>query len=212
MVESTYDVSEDGVQSERRVARITQIIGSYRLLALLLALPWAWLAVGHAAGWLFYGEVVHASGEWAMRFLLAALAVTPLRRIFPHYAWTAWLLRRRRYLGVAAFAYTVLHAAVYLQRIADLPRILAEAAEVGLLTGWIGLALFLPLAITSNDASVRRLGPTWKTLHRLIYAAAAASFAHWILVAFDRTTAYAYLAIWVALTVVRFAVSRAQTY
>ena len=187
------------------MARITQIIGSYRLLALLLALPWAWLGVAYSAGWLFYGEVVHASGEWAMRFLLAALAVTPLRRIFPSYAWTAWLLPRRRYLGVAAFAYTVLHAAVYLQRI-DLPRILAEAAEAGLLTGWIGFALFLPLAITSNDASVRRLGGAWKTLHRLVYAAAAASFAHWILVAFDRTTAYAYLAIWVALVLARFAV------
>jgi sulfoxide reductase heme-binding subunit YedZ len=190
------------------MARITQIVGSYRLLALLLALPWAWLALGYAADWLFYGEVVHASGEWAMRFLLAALAVTPLRRLFPRHVWTAWLLPRRRYLGVAAFAYAMLHAIVYLQRIADLPRILAEAAEAGLLTGWIGLALFLPLAITSNDASVRRLGPAWKTLHRLVYAAAAASFAHWILVAFDRTTAYVYLAVWVALGVARLSVNR----
>ncbi|HJR70488.1 MAG TPA: ferric reductase-like transmembrane domain-containing protein [Gammaproteobacteria bacterium] len=188
------------------MARIAQIVGSYRLLALLLALPWAWLAIGYATGRLFYGEVVHASGEWAMRFLLAALAITPLRRIFPRHTSTAWLLPRRRYLGVAAFAYTVLHAVVYLQRIADWPRIVAEAAEAGLLTGWIGLALFLPLAVTSNDASVRRLGPAWKTLHRLVYAAAAASFVHWILVAFDRTTAYAYLAIWVALVVARFAV------
>jgi sulfoxide reductase heme-binding subunit YedZ len=188
------------------MTRISQIVGSYRLLALLLALPWAWLAVGYAAGWLFYGEVVHASGEWAMRLLLAALAVTPLRRIFPRHAWTAWLLPRRRYFGVAAFAYMILHAVVYVQRLADWPRIRAEAAEAGLLTGWIGFALFLPLAITSNDASVRRLGSTWKKLHRFVYAAAAASFAHWILVAFDRTTAYSYLAIWVALVVARFAV------
>lgn len=190
------------------MTRIAQIVGSYRLLALLLALPGVWLAVGYAGDRLFYGEVVHASGEWAMRFLLAALAVTPLRRVFPRSAWTAWLLQRRRYLGVAAFAYAVLHAIVYLQRIADLPRILAEAAEAGLLTGWIGLALFLPLAITSNDASVRRLGPWWKTLHRLVYAAAAASFAHWILVAFDRTTTYVYLAIWVGLVVARISVNR----
>jgi sulfoxide reductase heme-binding subunit YedZ len=188
------------------MTRIAQIVGSYRLLALLLALPWAWLAVGYVTGRLFYGEVVHASGEWAMRFLLAALAVTPLRRIFPQHTWTAWLLPRRRYLGVSAFAYATLHAIVYLLRIADLPRILAEAAEAGLLTGWIGLALFLPLAITSNDASVRRLGPAWKTLHRLVYAAAAASFAHWILVAFDPTAAYVYLAIGAALVVARFAV------
>jgi sulfoxide reductase heme-binding subunit YedZ len=190
------------------MTRIAQIVGSHRLLALLLALPWAWLAIGYVAGRFFYGEVVHASGEWAMRFLLAALAVTPLRRLFPRHAWTAWLLPRRRYLGVAAFAYAMLHAIVYLQRIADLPRILAEAAEAGLLTGWIGLVLFLPLAVTSNDASVRRLGPAWKTLHRLVYAAAAASFAHWILVAFDRTTAYAYLTACIAFEVVRLSVRR----
>jgi sulfoxide reductase heme-binding subunit YedZ len=186
------------------VATIAQIIGSYRLAAMLLALPWAWLALGYAAGWLFYGEVVHASGEWAMRFVLAALAVTPLRRLFRGQAWTAWLLPRRRYFGVAAFAYAALHAIVYLQRIADLPRILAEAVEAGLLTGWVGLALFLPLAITSNDASVRRLGPAWKALHRLVYAAAALSFAHWILVAFDPTAGYVYLAVWGVLLVVRF--------
>lgn len=188
------------------MTRVARIVGSYRLLALLLALPWAWLAIGYIAGRFFYGEVVHASGEWAMRFLLAALAVTPLRRIFPQYEWAAWLIPRRRYFGVAAFAYMILHGIVYLQRLADLPRIVAEAAEAGMLTGWIGLALFLPLAVTSNDASVRRLGPAWKTLHRLVYAAAAASFAHWILVAFDRTTAYAYLAIGVTLVLARFAV------
>ena len=190
------------------MTRIAQIVGSYPLLALLLALPWAWLAVGYVGGRLFYGEVVHASGEWAMRFLLVALAVTPLRRLFRQQAWTAWLLPRRRYFGVAAFAYAALHAIVYLQRISDLPRIFAEAAGAGLLTGWIGLALFLPLAITSNDASVRRLGPAWKTLHRLVYAAAAASFAHWILVAFDPTTAYVYLAVWIALAVARVSVNR----
>ena len=63
--------------------------------------------------------------------LMAALAVSPLRRLFPRQAWTAWLLPRRRYLGVAAFAYALLHAAVYVLRLADLPRILAEALEAG---------------------------------------------------------------------------------
>jgi sulfoxide reductase heme-binding subunit YedZ len=186
-------------------SRVANALGSYRLLAALLALPWAWLAFGHLTGRLFYGEMVHASGDWAIWCLMAALAVTPLRRLFPRQAWTAWLLSRRRYLGVAAFAYALLHAAVYLLRQADLPRILAEALEAGMLAGWLAFAIFVPLALTSNDSSVRRLGRSWKRLHRAVYAAAVLSFAHWILTAFDPTVAYAHLAVLAALELVRLA-------
>ena len=182
---------------------VTRALDSYGLLAALLAVPWAWLAFGYLTGRSFYGEMVHASGEWAIWCLMAALAVSPLRRLFPRQAWTAWLLPRRRYLGVAAFAYALLHAAVYVLRLADLPRILAEALEAGLLTGWLAFAIFVPLAVTSNDASVRWLGRAWKRLHRAVYAAAALSFAHWILVAFDPTVAYAHLAVIAGLEAVR---------
>jgi sulfoxide reductase heme-binding subunit YedZ len=127
-----------------------------------------------------------------------------LRRLFPRQAWTAWLLPRRRYLGVAAFAYATLHAAVYVLRLGDLPRIVAEALEAGLLTGWLAFAIFLPLALTSNDASVRKLGPAWKRLHRAVYAAALLSFAHWILVAFDPTSAYVHLGVLAAIETMRF--------
>ena len=184
-------------------SRVARALDSYALLAALLAVPWAWLAFGYLTGRLFYGEMVHASGEWAIWCLMAALAVTPLRRIFPRQAWTAWLLPRRRYLGVAAFAYAALHGAVYVLRQGDLPRILAEALEAGLLTGWLAFAIFVPLALTSNDASARKLGKAWKQLHRAVYAAAVLSFAHWILVAFDRTAAYAHLAVLAALVTAR---------
>jgi sulfoxide reductase heme-binding subunit YedZ len=180
------------------------MLGSYRLLAALLALPWAWLAISYLTGRSFYGEAVQASGDWAIWFLMGSLAVTPLRRVFPRQKWTAWLLPRRRYLGVAAFAYALLHASVYVWRIGELPRIVAEALEAGLLTGWLAFAIFVPLAITSNDASVRRLGPAWKRLHRAVYAAAVLSFAHWILEAFDPTTAYAHLAVLGVLEAARF--------
>jgi sulfoxide reductase heme-binding subunit YedZ len=186
-------------------SRITQALGSYALLAALLAIPWAWLALGYLTGQLFYGEMVHASGDWAIWCLMGALAVTPLRLLFPRQAWAAWLLPRRRYLGVAAFAYAALHAAVYLLRIGELPRILAEALEAGMLTGWLAFAIFVPLALTSNDASVRKLGRGWKRLHRAVYAAAALSFAHWILEAFDPTTAYAHLAVLAAIQSARLA-------
>lgn len=180
------------------------MIQSYRWLAALLALPWAWLALRYATGGLFYGEIVHSSGDWAIWALMLALAVTPLRRWFPRQRWTAWLLPRRRYFGVAAFAYAALHAAVYVLRQGDLPKILAAATEAGLLTGWLAFAIFVPLALTSNDRSVRRLKSGWKLLHRCVYAAAALSFAHWILVAFDPTTAYVHLGVLASLEASRF--------
>lgn len=183
---------------------VTRAFASYRLLAALLALPWAWLAFSYVTGRSFYGEMVHASGDWAIWCLMAALAVTPLRRLFPRQAWTAWLVPRRRYFGVAAFAYALLHAAVYVLRQGELPKILAESVEAGMLTGWVAFAIFVPLALTSNDASVRRLGRNWKQLHRAVYAAAVLSFAHWILLAFDPTAAYAHLAVLAVLEAARF--------
>jgi sulfoxide reductase heme-binding subunit YedZ len=179
------------------------VLDSYALLGVLLAVPWAWLAFGYLTGRLFYGEMIHASGDWAIWCLMAALAVSPLRRLFPRQAWTAWLLPRRRYFGVAAFAYALLHAVVYVLRQGDLPAILAEALEAGLLSGWLAFAIFVPLALTSNDGSMRRLGRTWKRLHRFVHAAAVLSFAHWILVAFDPTAAYAHLAVLAALEATR---------
>ena len=194
--------------SERVTPIVARTLGSYRLLAALLSAPWAWLAFSYLTGHSFYGEMVQASGEWAIWCLMATLAVTPLRRLFPRQAWTAWLLPRRRYIGVAAFAYALLHAVVYVLRLGDLPRIVAEALEAGMLAGWLAFAIFVPLAVTSNDASVRRLGRAWKRLHRFVYAAAVLSFAHWILVAFDPTAAYAHLAVLTALEATRLVAAR----
>ena len=174
--------------------RLVRSINSYRALGLLLAAPWVWITASYLTQRLFYGEVVHATGEWAIRLTMAALIVAPLRRLFPAQAWTAWLVRRRRYLGVAAFSYAALHAVVYAER-AGLSRVGSEAADWGMLTGWLALALFLPLALTSNDASVRRLGAGWKRLHRLVHLAAVFAFAHWVLVAFDPRAAYAHLGV-----------------
>jgi methionine sulfoxide reductase heme-binding subunit len=193
-------------------SRVARALDSYSLLAALLAMPWAWLALGYLTGRLFYGEMVHASGDWAIWCLMAALAVTPLHRLLPRHAWTAWLLPRRRYLGVAAFAYAALHAAVYVLRLGDLPQILAEALEAGLLTGWLAFAIFVPLALTSNDASMRKLGRAWKRLHRAVYAAAVLSFAHWILVAFDPTAAYLHLAVLGAIQAARLAPSARRLF
>jgi sulfoxide reductase heme-binding subunit YedZ len=183
---------------------LVALIHSYRLLAALLALPWALLALGYASERLFYGELIHASGDWSVWALMLALAVTPLRRWFPRQGWTAWLIARRRYFGVAAFAYALLHATVYVIRQGNLPKILAEALDAGILCGWLAFAIFLPLALTSTNGAVRRLGRAWKVLHRFVYAAAVLTFAHWILVAFDPTVAAVHLTVLVALELSRF--------
>jgi len=163
----------------------TTILNSRYFLWTVLALPLAWMANGLRDGDLIYGEIIHASGEVSARLLLLSLAVTPLRLFFSGSNWPNWLLRRRRYFGIAAFVYAAMHTLVYLDRKMGSGLLLQEAMEFSMWTGWLALAVFVPLAITSNDASVRRLRRAWKKLHRWVYLAALLTFTHWIFVAFD---------------------------
>jgi sulfoxide reductase heme-binding subunit YedZ len=172
---------------------LLRILDSRYLLWLLLTLPGVIVIGRYIGGQTFYGEIVHFTGVFATRLLIATMAVTPLRLIFPSARWAAWLMKRRRYLGVATFGYALLHTAIYLARKG--PDALVEAMEPGLLTGWLAFVMFAPLAITSNDVLVRKLGRAWKRLHRLVYAAAALTFAHWLLVAFDIVPGLVHLAV-----------------
>ena len=160
-------------------------LNSKYLLWAVLALPFFGLINSFRAGDLFYGEILHASGELSARLLLLSLAITPLRLFFPEANWPNWLLHRRRYFGVAAFMYAALHTVVYLDRKMGSGLLLQEAAEFSMWTGWLALAILVPLAVTSNDASVRWLRRRWKKLHRWIYLAALLTFTHWIFVAFS---------------------------
>ena len=169
----------------------------------LLSLPAAYWLYAYSRGDLFYGELLHASGVLAVRLLIVAMAVTPLAAIFPGAGWVRWLKPRRRYLGVAAFGYSLLHALVYLQRKADPVLILEEAGSAGMWTGWVALIIMLALAISSNDTSVRALGRNWKRLHRLVYLAAALSFIHWVLTAFNPVSGYVHLGCLVILDSIR---------
>jgi methionine sulfoxide reductase heme-binding subunit len=110
------------------------------------------------------------------------MMITPLRMLFPKSGFLRWLAARRRYLGVAAFAYAVFHTALYVADMGSLQAVFGEFFILGIWTGWLALFIFLPLALTSNDFSVRRLGPSWKSLQRLVYAAALATLLHWIFV------------------------------
>jgi methionine sulfoxide reductase heme-binding subunit len=176
-----------------------------RLVWLALAVPGFWIA----ARWFLtpdaygYGHAIADSGDWAAWLLLAALAVTPLRRWFGTAPWTAWLARHRRALGVASFAYAALHTAIYLADRTSLTQIIAEAGAPELLTGWLALLLFAPLAATSNDRAVRALKRSWKRLHRLVHPAAVLVFAHWALTAFDPATAFWHIGLLAALELAR---------
>jgi sulfoxide reductase heme-binding subunit YedZ len=175
---------------------------------LLLALPGIVLTYRYARGTTFYGEYLHATGELGVRLLMLAMAMTPLKLMFANAGWVRWLARRRRYIGVAAFGYSLLHAVAYLERKATLTAIVEDAAELALLTGWMALLVMLALAVTSNDTAVRLLRTGWKWLHRTVYLAAALTFGHWMLTAFDPTAAYVHLAILAALEATRLMSSR----
>jgi sulfoxide reductase heme-binding subunit YedZ len=160
---------------------------------LLLALPLAWISYDYFFGETYYGGYVHLTGRIAAWLMLVALAATPLRLTFPGAGWTRWLMAQRRYVGVAAFAYAAAHLAAYLAR-QDWSVIREDAGTAGMISGWIAFAVFIALAATSNDASVRQLRAAWKTLHRLIHIAALLVFAHWALTAFDPFLAYCHIA------------------
>ena len=164
---------------------VKNILDSKYLLWAVLALPFIGLIDSFRAGDLSYGEVLQASGELSARLLLLTLSITPLRLFFADSSWPNWLLHRRRYFGVAAFMFAALHTVVYLERKIGSGLVLQEAAEFSMWTGWLALAILGPLAVTSNNASVRRLKRTWKKLHRWIYLAALLTFIHWIFVAFS---------------------------
>ncbi|HZH10801.1 MAG TPA: protein-methionine-sulfoxide reductase heme-binding subunit MsrQ [Microvirga sp.] len=143
--------------------------------------------------WLFYAGVTdqlgadpmrvleQELGEWAFKFLIATLAVTPLRQLF-----SINLLRYRRAIGLLAFYYALLHLVTYmvLDQGLDFAAIGADIVKRPYITiGMATFAILVPLALTSNNASIRRLGgQAWARLHRLVYLAAIGAALHFILV------------------------------
>ncbi|KXF78793.1 sulfite oxidase [Paramesorhizobium deserti] len=118
-------------------------------------------------------------GLWTLRFLILTLTVSPLREIF-----SINLIRYRRALGLLAFYYGVMHFSAYmiLDQALDLNTVIADIVKRPFITiGMASLALLIPLAVTSNAWSIRRLGRNWMKLHRLIYVAAAGGAIHFIL-------------------------------
>jgi sulfoxide reductase heme-binding subunit YedZ len=179
-----------------------KLVASAPFLWIVLAIPGLLILANYATGAMSYGEFIHWSGDISVWLLITALAVTPLRRIVKG-GFNLWLGQRRRDIGVASFAYAAGHLGAYVMRKADAVLIIGEGLEPGLLTGWIAFAIFLPLAITSNDASARWLKAGWRRLHWFVYPAAVLTAAHWVLTAFDPTLAWIHAGIITALLALR---------
>lgn len=157
-------------------------LNSLPIFWLVLSLPAFVLLREYWAGDIIAMDMLHPTGEFSARLMILALVITPLSVIFGNRRWILWLIKRRRSLGLAAFGYGVLHLLFYIIDMEALKPILAEFWAPGIWTGWAAFLVFLPLAITSNDASMRRLKRGWKRLQRLAYIAALLTLAHWLLI------------------------------
>lgn len=137
--------------------------------------------------------LTHRTGQWALRLLLATLAVTPIRRI------TGWnpIIRLRRMLGLFAFFYALLHLSVWVvfDHYFTIETMIEDVLKRPFITaGSVALLTMLPLALTSTKGSIRRLGRRWTQLHRLVYVSGAAAVLHFLWkekVIIDETLMYA---------------------
>ena len=150
------------------------------VLAMVPAARIGWLAWAGALGANPIAEAMNRLGFWTLTLLLATLAPTPIQVVT---GWK-WPLRLRRMLGLETFLYVCLHFAVYLgvDQFFDLPAIGKDIVKRKFITvGFAASLLLIPLALTSTDGMVRRLGfARWKRLHRLIYLAAALGVVHFV--------------------------------
>lgn len=167
-----------------------------RLHAALVAvclLPLGWLVAAALAGRLGANPVetiTHTTGLWALRLLLATLAVSPIQ------CWLhmPWLGRFRRSFGLLAFGYASLHLLTWISfdLVFDWSSVPREVAKHPYVTaGFAAWLLLVPMALTSTRGWQRRLGPHWRRLHRLVYVAAALAVLHffWLVKADEREPA-----------------------
>lgn len=168
---------------------LRRIIDSRAAFQILLALPALLMLRDFLVGRHSWGLLLDQSGEWAVRMLILTLAVSPVRLIMKQLhmgaRWPAWLLKRRRDLGLATFLYAALHLGSYLVRQSNFHVVLFDMQYPEYALGWIAFVTLLALALTSNDTSVHRLGTWWKPLQRLVYVSTAAALLHWYLIRLD---------------------------
>jgi sulfoxide reductase heme-binding subunit YedZ len=151
------------------------------LVYVLGVLPAVWLFYQGLTGGLGVEPIKaleHEYGELALQLLIAGLAITPLQRFFG-----IRLVKLRRPIGLLAFFYVTCHLLVWLVLdVQILGQIWADILKRPYITiGMLGFLCLVPLALTSNNLSVRKLGPGWRRLHRLTYAAVLLGAVHFLM-------------------------------
>jgi sulfoxide reductase heme-binding subunit YedZ len=153
------------------------------LLFVAALLPLAWLgyeAWSNALGANPIETITRTLGDWALRFLLLTLTVTPLRKMT---GWR-WPMRLRRMLGLYAFFYALLHLSSYivLDQFFFWPEIWGDIIKRPFITiGILSFLLLIPLAVTSTNSWMRRLGRNWQRLHKLVYLIAIGAVIHYLM-------------------------------
>ena len=177
------------------------------ILFLLCLIPFGQLVFGafnESLGVNPVETLTHETGQWALRFLLITLFVTPLRRLTKMH----WLIKVRRMLGLYAFFYAVLHFITYiwLDQFFDWLEILADIPKRPFITiGFVSFVLLISLALTSTSAMQRRLKKKWLTLHKLVYVIPMLVIVHflWSLKA-DYSEPMIYTFVFLGLMLMRF--------
>jgi len=156
-------------------------VGWVKVAIFVLALvPFACLVWGTASGSFTdpLAAITNSSGEWALYFLCITLAVTPLRRLT---GWN-WLVKLRRMVGLFTFFYALVHfiAFLWFDHFFDVAAMLRDVVKRPfILVGFIAFVLLVPLAATSTNAMIKRLGgKRWQWLHRLIYVIGPLAILH----------------------------------
>jgi sulfoxide reductase heme-binding subunit YedZ len=167
------------------------------------------------AYWFFTGALmplpvknaIHLTGDWAVRFLVITLSLTPLMRV---YKWTKLALIRRM-MGVTTFAYAFTHFCLYIVMSKyDLGFVASEIVFRFYLTiGFVTLLGLSALAATSTDTAVRKLGSKWKTLHKISYGLAVLALFHYVLQSkIDITAAMQMIGLFILAMTIRVIIAR----
>lgn len=168
------------MNGKRMVDRSGFVLAFRLLVALLASFPFLALVAsiaGQSLGPDPGQEVTESLGLAAFQLLIVTLCMTPLKR------WTGWAgwIRVRRMLGLFAFFYAVLHVFAFLQFILGWSDLWATFTKRPyIVAGALSFLMLVPLALTSTKGMMKRLGKSWKGLHKLVYAIAVTAWVHFI--------------------------------
>ena len=168
---------------------LVRLLVSKYVLWIMLAIPaWPYLSELLMPD-RYYPEMMQRSGLLSIQLLALTLSVSPISLLLrfwsPLKPVALWLLRNRRYFGLASAAYALIHTLLYLRQIAfDWELAWLEGLEWPFATGWISLFLLAAISVISNDYFVRKLASHWKNLQRFSYIAVIAGFIHWLMLDF----------------------------